>query len=433
MKELSKLITKIYIHFTLRFFWIILVVSFIGMANFSKIKPKPFGDNIFNVEAKIIANNIRGIEPIQNIKFDHSVIPSLFYVVPALLTDSSYESKWYLNLAIIWNMCTFILAIWLYLKAFELKDNFSKLLFVIFLVIIPYFIYYNLYFSTEPISFLLLAILFYLTPKHHEKFTLKKLILTGFVSGLIIANRPNFILFIPVLSLLIISSKKWSLLIVPLFSLISLSLVNQFYRFNNDSIGKDKVVFLLEQIHVGQFFLRAEFTDWSFFNNEYRENSIDYKSYSQSKEIISNRIVSGISPREAYLNEIVNQYKLNLLASTVHPIKKFIHGNSIHIGSKVPGKINPSYLKKNIVTFGVNIALNIINWLIIGIGLYFLFTYYKEQEILSIFIISILLTFNIFNMISASEQRYLFPTKIIYIILVIKFIVRNYSLHLPKN
>jgi hypothetical protein len=235
------------------------------------------------------------------------------------------------------------------------------------------------------------------------------------------------------MSSLIVISRKWCLLLVPLFSLFSLAFTNQFYRFNDETKSKDKVVFLLEQIHGGQFFLRTEFTDWSFFNNEYREKSIDYQSYTQSKELIHKKIESGLSPREAYLNEIINQYKQNWLAITVHPLKKFIHGNSIHIGSKVPGKIDAIYIRKYIVIFCINIALNIINWLIIGIGLFYLYTHYKEQEILSILIISILLAFNLFNMISASEQRYLFPTKIIYIILAIKFIVRHSTRLMPSK
>jgi 4-amino-4-deoxy-L-arabinose transferase-like glycosyltransferase len=330
-------------------------------------------------------------------------------------------------------MCSFILAIWLYIKTFELRDNFSKLLFIIFLVIIPYFIYYNLYFSSEPISFLLLALAFYLVPKSHDEIDLKNLFLIGLATGLLIANRPNFVLFLPIMIFIISFTKERRLFLIVIFSFITLIAVNQLYRFNDKSLSKDKVVFLLEQIHGGQFFLNDEFTDWSFFNNEYREKSIDYQNFTQSKELILTQIESGLSPREAYLNEIINQYKQHFLKSTVHPIKKFIHGNSIHIGSKVSGKLSIQYLKKYWLIFSINIILNTLNWLIISIGLYFLFKYYKEQEILNIIIIATLLSFNIFNMISASEQRYLFPTKIIYLILAIKFIVRYYSGVLPQK
>lgn len=420
LKSNSKTFITIILVFTIEFLY-------------SPIRPKPYGDNIFNVEAKIIANNLKGIETAGDIKFDHSVIPSLFYVIPALLTDSSFENDLYLNLAIIWNMLSFMLAVWLYINSFALKDNLSKLLFTIFLIIIPYFIYYNLYFSSEPISFLLLALILSSAPKINAEINFRKLILTGIVTGLLIANRPNFILFIPVITFLIFFTKQWRLFLVVIFSFITLATINQLYRFNNKSLSKDKVVFLLEQIHGGQFFLRDEFTDWSFFNNEYREKSIDYQNYSKSKELIYSQIENGISPREAYINEITNQYKQNVIASAFHPIKKFIHGNSIHIGSKISGKLNIEYLKKYWLTFLMNIILNIINWLIIAIGLCFLFKHYKEQEVLSVVIIATLISFNIFNMISASEQRYLFPTKIVYIILAIKFIVRYYSGYLPQK
>lgn len=408
---------------------ILITLVFVVEFLFSPIKPKPYGDSIFNVEAKIIANNLKGLEDTPPIKFEHSIIPSLFYVIPALLSNSAFESTVYFNLAIFWNLCSFLLAIWLYLKAFELKDLSSQLLFTLFIIIIPYFIYYNLFFSSEPISFLLLSLVFYLIPKKSTEINITRLILIGGITGILVANRPNFILFIPIVFFLFILTKKWLFLIIPIISFLTFFLVNQLYRVNNQNESKDKVVFLLEQIHGGQFFLRTEFTDWSFFNDEFRPNSTDYNDYQASREKLQTEIANGTAPRKAYINEIAEQLSNNLVKSLLHPIKKFIHGNSIHIGSKTPGKLNTAYLKKYYLTFLLNVILNILNWLIILLGIYVIAKHYHDNELLSLFIITTLISFNFFNMLSASEQRYLFPTKIIYIIFTIKFIVNRYSLN----
>lgn len=422
MKTFFKLISNINEYFTPRIFWISLILFFIGMAAFSPIKPRPFGDRIFNVEAKIIANKIKGIETERAIKFDHSVIPTLFYIVPALLSDSNYESSMYFLLTLTWNLLSFLLSIWLYIKAFKLTDNLSRLLLLLMLLVIPYFIYYHLTFSSEAISFLLIAGISYLAMKQNEHKNTSRIVYIGILFGILIANRPNFIFFIPLSMMIAGYLKKWYILAVPALAIFMFFIFTQVYKLGNTETNRDKFVFLLEQIHGGMFFMRSEFTDWSFFNNEYREQSIDYYEYQSSKQTINNDINLGENPRTAYLNEIYSQIKQKPYQSIIHPIKKFIHGNSIHIGSKTPGKLSLSYLSIHYKTFAVNIFLNLLNWAVIILGLYFLLKTFRQNEFMAILLLATILAFNAFNMLSASEQRYLFPTKILYIIYCITFI-----------
>jgi hypothetical protein len=429
MKIAYLLNLKINEYFTESIFWICLVLSFIGMAIYSPIKPKAYGDNIFNVEAKIIANHIKGVDLERNIKFDHSVIPTLFYVIPALLSNQNYESSTYFVLTLTWNLLSFLLAIWLYIKAFKLTDNFSRLLLLLMLIIIPYFIYYHLTFSSEAISFLLIAAITFLVTKHQENNRLTNVIFIGLLFGILIANRPNFILFVPISIVAVLYFKMWQHIFIPVIAVLVFFLFTQIYKLGNAETNKDKSVFLLEQIHSGMFFMRSEFTDWSFFNNEYRERSIDYTEYMASKQNIYNSIDNATNPRDAYIEEIIAQIKLKPLASIIHPLKKFIHGNSIHVGSKLPGKLDRAYLNTNYKTFAINIFLNLLNWSVIVIGILFILQLFKENELMGILLISIIIAFNLFNMLSASEQRYLFPTKIIYIILTIKFVMRYFKIN----
>ena len=223
--------------------------------------------------------------------------------------------------------------------------------------------------------------------------------------------------------------KKWQLSLVAVSSVFTYFLVGWIAGIivlQDAAERKDKVVFLLEQIHYGQFFLKLEPTDWSFFNNEYRPNSQDYKNCQQSIAKIDSLIASGTPPREAYINETFHQIKTYPVASFVHLFTKFLHGHSFHIGTTIPGKLNWNYIKTYPHIFATNVILKIIMWGIIILALAFIKLNWKKLPIYC-FLWLPWLSFALFNMPSASEQRYLFPVRLLIILLAVGFLVNKFN------
>ncbi len=397
---------------------------FIASFFFSPVKPKPFGDGVWNKEARVLADAVKGNPHSDPIAFSHSVIPTLYYFVPALLSSGNEKSKDYFNNMLIWNFCFFSISILLYAKVFQARAGKTGLItLIILLTVIPYFTYYQFGFWSEPLSFFLLSVILYGLHKYYDnKFSWKYLFMWAAFIGLLIATRPNFILVIPLIILFAIWIKDKKTFLGAAIALSIFFATGLFKKLETEKNERDNVVFLLEQIHIGMFFLRNEFTDWSFFNNEYRENSVDYAQLTESKNKIEELVSKGVPERKAYLFILKNEIIDHPGKAITHVFKNFIHGNSMHIGSAVPGKLSMAYIKKHKGDFLFNLATNIIGWAVNILALLLLLkTNLRRSPFISMVLI-IILAFNIFNCISASEQRYLFPTKILCIFLAACYI-----------
>lgn len=395
-------------------------------------KPKPFGDDIFNTEAWIISDVIKGNKPVDSIKLDHTPLGSIYYVIPALISPSSPTSPIYYRNAIIWNFIFFMLSTWLYIQAFrKLFNNKGLLIFMLLYFLPPVNIYYHIGFQTEPLAYFFVgAIAWYCSNRQlssNLNYSKYDNLLVGLLISLLITIRPNAIFLIPLILLFSLLFKKKSLFIIGSISsvfFVGITLLTSTIKSNNDT-SKDSVVFLLEQIHVGQFFLRHEPTDWSFFNNEYRPSSRDYNELQESRSKIHSTIQSGTPPRSAYIKEITDQYKQYPIASLLHPLTKFIHGHSFHIGTTIPGELNINYIQKYPKYFIVNTLLKIFVWTIIIAA--FLFLIQHRKELFTYWFLWLpWLSFAIFDMISASEQRYLFPARNLILMLAVGYLLSKF-------
>lgn len=408
-------------------FW----VTFIA----SPIKPKPFGDDVWNNEAKIIAGIIKGDIDASELKFKHSILPTLYYLPPALLTGGDGHSKGYLIAGIVWNFIFYIIALLLYFRLVnKYAGQFGLFIMLLSIIVIPYFSYYQLGFLSEPLSFFLVAVIIYYYDKYLIYKTTALLVAWIIPAGLLLANRPNFIAIVPLLLLFSILLKKKYFAFAGVGILVIFFGVNLFYKLQTTIEKKDNAVFLLEQIHVGQFPLRKEFTDWSFFNNEFRANSIDYKEYDESRSKISQLVtIDSVDKKKALIDEIIYQMSENPMASILLPFKKIIHGNSLHVGSTIPGPLTIKYIKQNPVLFLINLTTNIFNWVLIFFAIIF---FIKQKSLAAspfLLYILIIISFVAFNSVSASEQRYLFPVKVLFIIPAAMYFSSLYNNFLKRS
>jgi hypothetical protein len=389
------------------------------------IGPKKLGDNVFNTEALRLATYILGNKSIE-IQFSHAIVPALYYTIPALINevfslDMFYEISIILNLVLISFSLYF-----LYCIAFKILEsyNFAGLFLILFLTV-PSFIYYSYGILSEPPGFFLMTLFLYYSSEYNIKRRKIDLFCSSLFLGLFISCRPNLMVVIPLVIFISILIKKYRIGLIGVYSFlifISISAIAKLATENKN----DKTAFLIEQIRFGQFFMRYEPTDWSFFNGEYRPNSVDYDSLCSSSDRVTLDIKKGIDPVDAQLKELKHILLVEPLITLKLFFFKFIHGNSYHIGSRIPGKLSVEYFKKYYLIFITNILINLINWFSIIITFYVLIFHFREFISKYWFLILIPISLMVFNSIAASEQRYMMFSKPFLLIITLLYF-RRYS------
>ncbi len=435
---------------------IIIVLSAVLMLivlNFP-FKANQFGDITFHEESRNLALFIKGEVAQNQISITKAPGPILFYTPAYLLapTDATDDQLWVYGVVFTSIFVTIsLLLIFRIGSVFFSKEVgfLSVLLFFIF----PIHCYYSLGILAEIPAFFSLALAIYGWTIAFDKPDKKRgwmLLIMGM--WLLILNRPNAILILGILFLIIVYSfyknkmfyatygKKlgFTFLGVLILGVGTLQLAK---RINGDkSAGSQESLFYYVTLQ-GRFQFREEPLDFRFWESDNRPDSKDYQNWIKKGEELSvivsetNRSSNDVY-REFIINDVLDHHFLFIRQFLV----RSLYGH-VNIISKVqPQQFNLGPFQGSIGFWIFLLIINAINLLVLlGLALFL----FQEKNLMKYWIFwGVWVALLIFHGLTYMEPRYIFPSKValyvmsaagLYRINWIKFIINKISAYLfPK-
>jgi len=411
--------------------YLIIALSIIVMAIIFNLpfKPKPFGDDIFHREAKIMSLFLKGQVTSDKVFVIRAPGPVFYYSLPYLLVkkDSSEITYWYY--AVVFNFIILTISILLLYKIGRIL--FSKevgILSVLLLFLFPISFYYSLSVIGAIPAFFAVTIGLYGWLLIRGK-TSKLLGFSLFVFGIwfLIINRPNAILFIPlgmiVMGYSFFTAKEYfksygrtfliSLIAIGVLSFLSLEGA-KLLSGNNSSSSQEGLFYYIA--HQGRFQFREEPFDFRYWESDVRGDSKDHQNWLKNEKILQLKIeASGNSYPQVYREFLIDDFVRHPFRFVRQFVFKSVYGNIFLINSINPTTFDFFIFKGK---SGYNLfmfLLNVINILVIIGFLIFLF---KEKNLLQYWLFwCLILALLIFHGVTYMEPRYLFPTRVaLYIV-----------------
>ncbi len=407
----------------------ILNLSLFGVILFFPVKAKVLGDLDFHIEAKTIAAYFHGQTNYNEISITKAPGPVLYYTIPYFLAGENPELARLINFARVWTcVLSTIFLLWLYKVLIRNVSVKIANLFTLFVIIIPLHVYYSLGILAEAPAFLsiLLVIIGFLEFQIKRGFWI-------FISGLIllVLSRPNSILCLPIIFSIAFYyryfkknpvSRRYLLasiyagLVIIFITAIVKTLPNERQTLNQET-------YLAYVIHIGRFQFRTEEFDWRFWDGNNRPDSRDYQNYIKSVHELESKLDDGkVSKSRIYYEWILKDLIYHPFTAIKQFFIRIIFGNTLRINSISTDSFSILGINGKSVYYTFTIVLNIINYLIISMALYF--SVRKSSWEKNWPLIAIILAIWIFNGIVYIEQRYLFPTRpIIYFLASFGFLL----------
>jgi hypothetical protein len=411
---------------TRRIHWAIVLISTLLMLFVLNLpfKANRFGDITFHEESKNLALFIKGEVAADKIVITRAPGPILFYTPAYLLApvDATDDQLWVYGV-----VCTSILMILSLVLIFRVGTAFfSKevgLLSVLLFFSFPIHCYYALGILAEIPAFFSLALAIYgwsIAFYQPTKKTAWLLLVVGL--WLLILNRPNAILILGVLLLVIGYSffkskpfyeKYGKNLAITFLTVFLLGVgTNQLVKRINGSKVNDSPESLFYSVALqGRFQFREEPTDLRFWESDNRPDSKDYQNWIQCGKDLDARIAQSGRPFiEEYRNFIISDMLTHPFYTFRQVLVRSFYGH-INIISKVQPeqfKMGPFY---GAAAFWLFILLiNAINLLVLLGVLLFIF---KEKKMLKYWIFwGTWLGLVLFHSLVYMEPRYIFPSKV---------------------
>jgi len=393
----------------------------------SSIRTRPFGDDDFHEETKIITQFIWGNEPYANVSVTKAPGPVIYYLLPYMITGPTPEKETYWLFAMIWNCLGSSFALLLVsLAAEKLTSNrLSGIIPVIFAFAIPLHVYYGTSITGEVPAFIGMAMMVYACSRifiYKDNFFIKKTI-TALTAGtvLLTLSRPNAsLLFVFISPLIFILWKKKSYLFKPLtyamlFALFTIILVSTLVKqLPNTRKSYKQIDYLAYVILQGCFQFRDEPNDWRFFDPSIRPDSRDMINYRNTQKLLYQKMAD----EDKTLSEVNIPYIINDVIH--HPfiflrqcVTKTLYGHSLNVSSVKPEHFTLGPLRGRT---GYNLfyyCINIFNASLILLSLYTLYRYYRWHKLLVVIIPWVALL--AFHAATYMEYRYMFPVRTIII------------------
>ncbi|QNL20569.1 hypothetical protein HZR84_00915 [Hyphobacterium sp. CCMP332] len=396
---------------------------------FFPVKAKVLGDQDFHIEAKSIAAYLHGLNSYNEISITKAPGPVLFYTLPYFLAGKNPSDVRLVNFARVW-ICVLstIFLFWAYKSLLRIFSAQISNIFALFVFIIPLHVYYSMGILAEGPAFLsvLLIIIGFIKFQKKEGFW-------TFVLGLIflVLSRPNSILCLPIifsLGLYYWYFKKRPMsgkyLLASVYAGLVIVLITTFVKMlPNERQTLNQETYLAYVIHIGRFQFRTEEFDWRFWDGNNRSDSRDYQNYISSVHALESQIEnSNDSKSGVYYDWIIRDLKEHPFMAVKQFFVRIIFGNTLRINSISTDSFSIFGIKGKTVYYAITIALNIINYLILLLALFFIIQKSSWKKYWPL--ISIILAIWIFNGIVYIEQRYLFPTRpIIYFLASFGFLL----------
>ena len=411
---------------TKRMDWVIVLISALLMVFVVSLpfKANRFGDITFHVESKNLALFIKGEVAADKIVVTRAPGPILFYTPAYLLApvDATDDQLWVYGVVF-----TFIIVIISLLLIFRIGTAFfSKevgLLTILLFFAFPIHCYYSLGILAEIPAFFSLALAIYGWSMVFYEPNKKRgwLILTLGI-WLLILNRPNAILILGVLFLVIgysfFKNKRFynkygknlgfTFLSVLILGLGTFQLVK---NINGTKVNGSQESLFYSVALQGRFQFREEPTDLRFWESDNRPDSKDYQNWIQcGKELDIAVSKTTLSAKEVYRTFIINDILAHPFWTTRQFLVRCFYGH-INIISKVqPEQFNLGPLYGVFGYWFFLLLINTINiFVLVGVILFFV----NERNLIQYWVFwGIWLGLLIFHSLTYMEPRYIFPSKV---------------------
>lgn len=437
----------------MRMDWVIVLISTLLMVFVLNLpfKANRFGDITFHEESKNLSLFIKGMVSADKVLITRAPGPILFYTPAYLLApvDATDDQLWVYGVVF-----TSIIMIISVVLIFRISTTFfSKevgLLSILLFFSFPIHCYYTLGILAEIPAFFSLAlaiygwsIVFYEPNKKRGWFLLSVGI------WLLILNRPNAILILGVLFLVIGYSffknkqfyekygKKlgFTFLSVLILGIGTFQLVK---RINGTKVTDSQESLFYSVALQGRFQFREEPTDLRFWDSDNRPDSIDYHNWIKKGQELDVVISNGNrSHKEVYREFIIKDMIHHPIWTARQLLVRSFYGH-VNIISKVqPSQFDLGPFKGSMGYWAFLCIINSINLLVlVGVVLFLI----KEKNLLRYWIfLAIWVALLIFHGVTYMEPRYLFPSKValyimsaagLYNISLIKKIIDKISVYI---
>lgn len=391
----------------------------------SSIRTRPFGDDDFHEETKIITQFIWGNEPYANVSVTKAPGPVIYFLIPYIMTGPSPEKETYWIFAIIWNCIGSAAALLLLSRAAEKlsANRLTGIIPVIFAFAIPLHVYYGTSVTGEVPAFIGMAVMVYACSRIFcEKDTsTNKITVCALAIGtaLLTLSRPNTsLLFVFMTPLLFILWKNKSTLFRPLaygmtFALLTVILVSTLIKqLPNTRKSYKQLDYLAYVILQGCFQFRDEPNDWRFFDPSVRPDSKDMVNYRNTQKMLYQKMADeNKSLSEVNLSYIINDVIHHPFTFLRQCVTKTMYGHSLNVSSVKPENFSLGPLKGKTGYHLFYYGINLFNCLLVSLCLFTLFSYYKWHKLVVILIPWLALL--AFHAATYMEYRYMFPVRTI--------------------
>lgn len=414
-------------------------------------KANQFGDMNFHTESKNLALFIKG-----KVSFDKVVItkapgPILFYTpVYVLAPSDATDQKLWLYAVVFLSIITTVSLLLIFRIASFFFSKEVGLLSVLLFFIFPIHCYYSLGILAEIPAFFSLTLAIYgWTLAYQNPDKIRGWLILNFGMWLLIMNRPNAMLLLGLLFVVITYSflrnkvfyenygKKLSItfLIVCIFSFGGLQLA-KLTTLNKSGENQESLFYFVAL--QGRYQFREEPFDFRFWDNTNRSDSKDYQNWGKSrKDLAMEMVKKNRSFNDVYKEFLINDIVTNPFWTTRQFFVKCLYGN-LNIISKVPPNqfvLGP--FKGTIGYWSFLFILNSINLIILAGVVLFLF---YEKKLINYWIFwGITVSLLVFHGLTYMEPRYIFPSKVglyimgaagLYRIPLIKKIINRISVYI---
>lgn len=411
---------------TSRFNLGIIIISTLLMlvvVNFS-FRANRFGDGTFHVESKNMALYLKGEVAADKVVITRAPGPLLFYTPVYLLASSTVTDDQLWVYAVVFTSLIGMISLLLIFRigtAFFSKE--VGLLSVLLFFAFPIHCYYSLGILAEIPAFFSLALAIYgwsLAFIQPEK-KIGWIILTIGI-WLLILNRPNAILILGVLFLVIgysfFKNKQFyekygknlglTFLSVLILGIGTFQLVN---KINGDKVNDSQETLFYGVALQGRFQFREEPTDLRFWESDNRPDSKDYQNWIKKGQELDGVISKTNRPyNEVYREFIIKDIMEHPFLTSRQFFVRCFYGQ-INIISKVqPQQFKLGPFQGVTGYWLVLFIINSINLLILAGAVLFLL---KEKNLIQYWIFwGIWLALLIFHGLTYMEPRYIFPSKV---------------------
>jgi 4-amino-4-deoxy-L-arabinose transferase-like glycosyltransferase len=411
---------------TKRINWAIVLISaflMLVVLNFP-FRANRFGDATFHEESKNLVLYLKGEVAADKVTITKAPGPILFYTPVYLLAavDSTDDQLWVYAVVF-----TFVIGMISLLLIFRIGASFfSKevgLLSVLLFFAFPIHCYYSLGILAEMPAFFSLALAIYgWSIAFGEPNKKRGWILLILGMWLLILNRPNAILLLGVLFLVIGYAffknktfytkygKKLSFTLVSVLFL-GIGTMQLAKKINGTESGESQEFYFYYVAHIGRFQFREEPTDLRFWESDNRPDSKDYQNWIRSGGELDSVIArKKRSYNAVYRDFIINDMLEHPYWTTRQLLIRCFYGHITIISKVQPSQFDLGPFKGSLGYWAFLFIINSINLLVLVGAALFLF---QEKNLIQYWIFwGIWVALLIFHGLTYMEPRYLFPSKV---------------------